>query len=398
MAAPKTTAQYRSAILKLLVATDPKAKSKTGKAKAKAALAAMNLTALKAFYKKVTAQISKQQAIVQRAMGQATSQQQRAGVKKQAKKSSSRKKSHSSRGRGTARKRSTIKFKSKTGGMTTKPSQAKSMAALKAGLKKAGVKGYSGKSRAQLQAMATQAQRRKTTRTAKSSGKTKRTIGGVSPTLRKDYNRVRSLISSMRLASRLVALQQSGKTVPQAIKQQSITLIDLDQIPLSDPKDRYVAWLDKYRKVLKAAGYSTAAGSWGKLTKRGRAALKSKSKSRKSRKKSGRKSVKARWGAIAQQQRVPYYIAPAPKVRRKAPFAVRAIPGTGAPAFSTLDRAEQKRILGRLNGTAKSLRSKGAPRKVGAQALFNYYDKKGPYAPKSKKAKSQKRGAANRYW
>ena len=395
MAAPSTKAQYQSAILKILVATDPKANTPEGKAQAKSVLQGMSLPQLKSFYATAKQKSKPQAALIQRAMGQAASQQQKAGVTKRSSRTS-----HSSRGKGTARSRSNIQFKSKTGGMTTKASKAASVGALRDGLKKAGVKGVSGKSRAQLQAMATQAQRKSTTRTAVSSGKTQRTIGGVSAQMRKDYNRVRSLLTTGRILDLLNAKEARGGKISVALRQQAANIKDLEQMPFSDPSDRYKAWLEKYKPVLKAAGLATGPGRMGTLLKSTKSAIaksKSKSKGRKSRK-SGRKSISSRFGAIAQQQRVPYYIAPAPKARRRAPFSVRAVPGTGAPAFSTLDRAEQSRILARLNGTSKSLRSKGAPRAVNAGDLFAYYDKTGKYAPKPKKSASQDRGAANRWY
>ena len=56
-----------------------------------------------------------------------------------------------------------------------------------------------------------------------------------------------------------------------------------------------------------------------------------------------------------------------------------------------LSRAKQQTILRQLNNGAKSLRGKGAPRKVNAQELFNYYDKKGRWAPRSKKGSGNRR-------
>lgn len=351
-----------------------------------------------------------------KAAAQAAAQATEAAMGGKRKASSGRSKSHSTRGKGRARKASDIKFKSKSGRSTTKASQAKNKTVIVQALKKQGIAANAKMSRAQLQAKLTQANRKKTVR--KSRGKkqfnSSPRAGGVSPALKKDYNRVRGLMSapSYSLSTRLAKIYASGKkangrlVVTEQMVDKALKPRNLDSFTSAVSEERYQMFLQFYKPLLKKAGYSTARGTMGKLTKAGRRML-SASKST-GRKKSVRKSVKARFQAIKQQGKFPYYLAKG-SVRRigggpGGPGVVRVVPGKGATPFSRLSDSEKKKVLNYLNtDNGKSLRGRGAKRKVDVQGIINLKknEKAAKQASRQKaKAKRQaaKKGSSNQWW
>lgn len=351
-----------------------------------------------------------------KAAAQAAAQATEAAMGGKRKASSGRSKSHSTRGKGRARKASDIRFKSKSKGMTTKSSQAKNKTVIVQALKKAGVQASTRMTRAQLQAKLTQANRKKTVRKTRSGAKLPSSprAGGVSPALKKDYNRVRALMSGPNypLSTRLAKIYASGKkadgrlVVTQQLIDKALKPRNLDSFKSAVPEERYQMFLQFYKPLLKKAGYSTARGTMGKLTKAGRRML-SASK-RTGRKKSVRKSVKARFQAIKQQGKFPYYLAKG-SVRRigggpGGPGVVRVVPGKGATPFSRLSDSEKKKVLNYLNtDNGKSLRGRGAKRKVDVQGIINLKknEKAAKQASRQKaKAKRQaaKKGSSNQWW
>jgi len=356
-----------------------------------------------------------------KAAAQAAAQATEAAMGGKRKASSGRSKSHSTRGKGRARKASDIRFKSKSKGMTTKASQAKNKTVIVQALKKAGVQASTRMTRAQLQAKLTQANRKKTVRKTRSGAKLPSSprAGGVSPALKKDYNRVRALMSGPNypLSTRLAKIYASGKkadgrlVVTQQLIDKALKPRNLDSFKSAVAEERYQMFLQFYKPLLKKAGYSTARGTMGKLTKAGRRMF-SAAKS-KARKKSARKSMKARYQAIKQQagaQKFPYYLAKG-YVRRigggpGGPGVVRVVPGTGATPFSRLSAGEKRKVLNYLNTkNGKSLRGKGAKRKVDVQGIINL--KANEKAAKQQarrraKAAAQKRkaakGSSNQWW
>lgn len=397
MAQPQTKAQYISAIKQIAKAMNDPIKPQQA-----AEMQSYSVDDLKGVYADFKKAAAQQQRSISQAMGKAQ------GQKQQKRSAASSRKSHSTRGRGRARKASDITFKSKTGGKTSKASQAKNKTVIVQALKKQGVKANTRMTRAQLQAKLTQANRKKTVRKTKPGAKfsSSARAGGVSPALKKDYNRVRGLMQAPNyaLSTRLAEVYASGKksngrlVVSQQMIDKAMKPRNLDSFSSAVAEERYQMFLEFYKPLLKKAGYSTARGTMGKLTKAGRRMF-SKSKS-KSKSKSRRKSVAARYESLSQQQRIPYYVAPRlPATKpdgtrrspRRAPFRVLAVAGSGAPAFTTLDAAEQRRILNRLNGSAKSLRAKGAPRSLDIQAWFDWKNKVGKFAPPKSKSKSKGR-------
>jgi hypothetical protein len=353
-----------------------------------------------------------------KAAAQAAAQATEAAMGGKREASSGRSKSHSTRGKGRARKASEIRFKSKSKGMTTKASQAKNKTVIVQALKKAGVQASTRMTRAQLQAKLTQANRKKTVRKTRDGAKLPSSprAGGVSPALKKDYNRVRALMSGPKypLSTRLAKIYASGKkadgrlVVTQQLIDKALKPRNLDSFKSAVAEERYQMFLQFYKPLLKKAGYSTARGTMGKLTKAGRRMF-STAKS-KSRKKSARKSVKARYQAIKQQGKLPYYLAKG-YVRRigggpGGPGVVRVVPGSGATPFSRLSEAEKRKVLNYLNtDNGKSLRGKGAKRKVDVQGIINL--KANEKAAKQQarrraKAAAQKRkaakGSSNQWW
>jgi hypothetical protein len=394
VAQPETKAQYISAIKQIAKAINDPIKPQQA-----AEMQSYGIDDLKGVYADFKKAAAQQQRSIKQAMGKAQ------GQKQQKRSAASSRKSHSTRGKGRARKASDITFKSKTGGKTSKASQAKNKTVIVQALKKQGVKANTRMTRAQLQAKLTQANRKKTVRKTKSGAKfsSSARAGGVSPALKKDYNRVRGLMQAPNyaLSTRLAEVYASGKkangrlVVSQQMINKALKPRNLDSFQSAVAEERYQMFLEFYKPLLKQAGYSTARGTMGKLTKAGRRMLsKSKSKS-----KSRRKSVADRYESLSQQQRIPYYVAPRlPATKpdgtrrspRRAPFRVLAVAGSGAPAFTTLDAAEQRRILNRLNGSAKSLRAKGAPRSLDIQAWFDWKNKAGKFAPPKSKSKGRK--------
>jgi hypothetical protein len=351
-----------------------------------------------------------------KAAAQAAAQATEAAMGGKRKAISGRSKSHSTRGKGRARKASDIKFKSKSGLSTTKASQAKNKTVIVQALKKQGVAANASMSRAQLQAKLTQANRKKTVR--KSHGKkqfnSSPRAGGVSPALKKDYNRVRALMSAPNysLSTRLAKVYASGKkadgrlVVTQQLVDKALKPRNLDSFTSAVSEERYQMFLQFYKPLLKKAGYSTARGTMGKLTKAGRRMF-SASKS----KKSVRKSVKARFQAIKQQGKFPYYLAKG-SVRRigggpGGPGVVRVVPGKGATPFSRLSDSEKKKVLNYLNtDNGKSLRGRGAKRKVDVQGIINLKakEKAAKQAARQRakaaaaKRKAAKQGSSNQWW
>ena len=409
MAQPKTKAQHISAITKILTQTDGAAAAQ----QTKVSLQGATLSVLKGILGDLKKAAAQQKKALSQAMGAPQSQSQARGASS----SRSRSKSHSTRGRGRARAATSIKFKSKKGGMTQKPALAENKQALVAGLKKSGIAANMGMTRAKLQAKAIQAQRKKSVRKTRSGAKlgSSPRAGGVSPALKKDYNRVRGLMMGPKfaLATRLSDIYASGKKAAgrQVVSQQMINKAmkprNLDSFKSSVAEERYQMFLEFYKPLLKKAGYSTARGTMGKFTKAGRRMF---SKSASKSKKSARKSVSVRFEGLKQQARVPYYVAPRlPATKadgtrrspRRAPFRVLAVAGSEAPAFTKLSKSEQRRILNKLNGSASSLRAKGAPRQVDINDWFAYVDKTGKYKAPSKSRKSRKsrgrKSVATRY-
>ena len=183
-----------------------------------------------------------------------------------------------------------------------------------------------------------------------------------------DYNRIRKLLKS----GAIKPVMAWGKP-----------LLGVEDVQLSDTAARHKFFREKYAPVLKQAGLKSGPGNMGKLKK---SVKKSKS--------GGRKSVSARYQAIKQQGKVPYYLAKG-TVRRigggpGGPGVVRVVPGSKAPAFNTLPEAEQRRVLAYLNSEkGKSLRGPGASRKVDTQGILNLKKAEAQAAAKRKKAAAQ---------
>jgi hypothetical protein len=242
--------------------------------------------------------------------------------------------------------------KTKKGGRGRDPSKAKNMDVLRKSLTKMGVDParLKNKSRAALQQMVRyQYQKGKSIKGGGTTQKSK-----LPQTYVRDYARIRKLLGDGTLPVRT----RAGKQV-----------LGVGDIPLSDTKARYEAFFETYAPAIKQAKLLTGRGKMGAAPK--------KSKSRKSKSKSGgRKSVAKRFSAIKQQGKVPYYLAKG-SVRRigggpSGPGVVRVIPGSKATPFNKLSDAEKRRVLNYLNSeNGKSLRGPGAKRAVDVQGVIN---------------------------
>ena len=186
--------------------------------------------------------------------------------------------------------------------------------------------------------------------------------------------------SQKLLRSRVGKIMRAIKAGTVAVKQGKDTP---SKYALSDARDRYTAFANLYKDE--------------RITRKSR-------KSRKSKK--TRKSIKAVFAQV-QGQKFPYmlkkgYRVPARVVGGGARGAgiIRAVPGSGAPAFSTLSDAEQAKVVAFLNANGKKLRGTGAGTKtVNLQAIKRQATAE-TQRHKSQKAarKSRKsiKGAANR--
>ena len=234
---------------------------------------------------------------------------------------------------------------------------------------KAQVKSQKAKSQKQARTSA-KSQKAKARGTRKSAKGGRKTAGGAA----------RLIKIPKLLRSRVGKIMRAIKAGTVAVKQGKDTP---SKYALSDARDRYTAFANLYKDE--------------RITRKSR-------KSRKSKK--TRKSIKAVFAQV-QGQKFPYmlkkgYRVPARVVGGGARGAgiIRAVPGSGAPAFSTLSDAEQAKVVAFLNANGKKLRGKGAGTKtvnlqaIKRQATAETQRRKSQKA--ARKSRKSIKGAANR--
>lgn len=275
----------------------------------------------------------------------------------------------------TLRKKYIAKVKS-----ASVPQQAKSMAIARANtLTKAQLVSELGTAmkqqvkqqvKAQVKSQKAKSQKAKARGTRKSAKGGRKTAGGAA----------RLIKIPKLLRSRVGKIMRAIKAGTVAVKQGKDTP---SKYALSDARDRYTAFANLYKDE--------------RITRKSR-------KSRKSKK--TRKSIKAVYAQV-QGQKFPYmlkkgYRVPARVVGGGARGAgiIRAVPGSGAAAFSTLSDAEQAKVVAFLNANGKKLRGKGAGTKtvslqaIKRQATAQTQRRKSQKA--ARKSRKSVKGAANR--
>lgn len=221
--------------------------------------------------------------------------------------------------------------------------------------------------KAQVKSQKAKSQKAKARGTRKSAKGGRKTKGGAA----------RLIKIPKLLRSRVGKIMRAIKAGTVAVKQGKDTP---SKYALSDARDRYTAFANLYKDE--------------RITR----------KSRKSKK--TRKSIKAVFAQV-QGQKFPYmlkkgYRVPARVVGGGARGAgiIRAVPGEGAAAFSTLSDAEQAKVVAFLNANGKKLRGKGAGTKtvnlqaIKRQATAQTQRRKSQKA--ARKSRKSMQGAANR--
>lgn len=224
--------------------------------------------------------------------------------------------------------------------------------------------------KAQVKSQKAKSQKAKARGTRKSAKGGRKTAGGAA----------RLIKIPKLLRSRVGKIMRAIKAGTVAVKQGKDTP---SKYALSDARDRYTAFANLYKDE--------------RITRKSR-------KSRKSKK--TRKSIKAVFAQV-QGQKFPYmlkkgYRVPARVVGGGARGAgiIRAVPGSGAAAFSTLSDAEQAKVVAFLNANGKKLRGKGAGTKtvnlqaIKRQATAQTQRRKSQKA--ARKSRKSIKGAANR--